>query len=56
MVFRLQREWVETLTEQQKAELLTDVCSYLENLGDYLDDFNSSIRWNHQTVTRYMKN
>ena len=56
MVFPLQREWVEALTEQQKAELFTDVCGYLENGGDYLDDFNSSTRWSQRTVMRYMKN
>ena len=56
MVFPLQREWVEALTEQQKAELFTEVCGYLENGGDYLDDFNSSTRWNQQTVMKYMKN
>ena len=56
MVFPLQREWVEALTEQQKAELFTDVCGYLENGGDYLDDFNSSTLWSQQTVVRYMKN
>ena len=56
MVFPLQREWVEALTEQQKAELFTDVCGYLENGGDYLNDFNSSTCWSQQTVMRYMKN
>ena len=48
MVFPLQREWVEALTEQQQAELFTDVSGYLENGGDYLDDFNSSTRWSQQ--------
>ena len=56
MVFPLQREWVEALTKQQKAELFNDVCGYLENGGDYLDDFNRSTRWSQQTVMRYMKN
>ena len=56
MVIPLQREWFEALTEQQKAELFTDVCDYLENGGDYLDDFNSSTLWSQQAVMRYMKN
>ena len=56
MVFPLQRDWVEALTEQQKAELFTDVCGYLENGGDYLNDFNSSICWSQQAVMRYTKN
>jgi hypothetical protein len=37
MTFHLQREFVEALPDQQKVELFSIVCGYLEDSGEYLD-------------------
>ena len=54
MSFHLQREFVENLTDQQKVELFSNVCGYLEERGDYLDNFNRETRWSKKIVLDYI--
>ena len=54
MSFHLQREFVEALNDQQKVELFSNVCGYLEDSGDYLDNFNSAARWSKEIVLEYI--
>ena len=54
MTFHLQREFIDALSDQQKAELFSHVCGYLEDWGSYLDNFNSATRWSKETVLHYI--
>ena len=56
MTFHLQREFIEALTDQQKTELFSNVCGYLEDSGHYLDHFNSEARWSRETILDYINN
>ena len=54
MSFHLKREFVEDLTDQQKVEIFSNVCGYLEERGDYLNNFNSAARWSKEMVLHYI--
>ena len=54
MSFHLQSEFIEALADQQKVELFSNVCGYLEDSGDCLDSFNSAARWDKATVLEYI--
>ena len=54
MTFHLQREFVEALPDQQKVELFSIVCGYLEDGGFDLDSFNSAARWSKEIILEYI--
>ena len=54
MFFNLHREVVEAFSDQQKVELFSNVCGYLEDSGDYLDKFNDAARWSKEIILEYV--
>ena len=54
MLFNLHCEFVEALSDLQKVELFSNVCGYLEDSGEYLDNFNRAARWSKEIVLDYI--